>query len=79
MICVFFFAVTVGKELRSKAAAGESIQMSRVRSRTAGVSVSVVCNKFSTKEPSFRSSSIFCLFLFTISSSSFALTRFAFQ
>ena len=45
---------TVGKELsevRSKATAGESIQMSRVRSRTAGVSVSVVCNKFSTKEP----------------------------
>ena len=49
---------TVGKELleeRSKATAGGSIQMSRVRSRTAGVSVSVVCKKFSIKEPSFRS------------------------
>ena len=32
-------------EVKSQATAGRSLQMSRVRSRTAGASVSVVCKK----------------------------------
>ena len=57
---------TVGKELsevRSKASTGGSIQCHEcMRSRIAGASVSVVYKKFSIKEPSFRSSSIFAFF-----------------
>ena len=51
--------MNVYNEVRPKATVGWS---SRVRSRTAGVSVSVVCKTFSIKEPSFCSSSIFAFF-----------------